>query len=73
MFVQDSLVEGLAELLYAQNELEILKLKRLHSLNTSDAIEGKICSTKLSEISFAHCDFINQTSYSFPLVPFPME
>lgn len=52
-------VEGLAELLYAQNELEILKLKRLHSLNTSDAIEGKICSTKLSEISFAHCDFIS--------------
>ena len=51
--------EGLGELLSAQNELEILKLKRLNSLTMSDTIEGKIRSTKLSEISFTHCDFIS--------------
>ena len=53
--------KGLVELLSAQDELEILKLKRLHSLTVSDSdtIEGKICSTKLSEISFTYCDFIS--------------
>ncbi|KAI6660975.1 F-box/LRR-repeat protein 2-like isoform X1 [Oopsacas minuta] len=51
-------VEGLANFLLAQDELEILKLKRLHTLSLLDSFEGKIRSTRLSELSFTYCDFM---------------
>ena len=48
--------ESLANFLLSQDELEILKLKRLHSLSLSDTFNGRIRSTKLRELSLTYCD-----------------
>ena len=48
--------DGLANFLLSQDELEILKLKRLHSLSVSDTFNGRVRSPRLRELSLTYCD-----------------
>ena len=48
--------DGLSNFLLSQDKLEILKLKRLHTLSPSVTFNGRIRSPKLRELSLAYCD-----------------